>query len=261
MPNGSLDKHLLPFSREDQPTLNWTLRFHTIKDVASGLLYLHERWEKVVIHRDIKASNVLLDKDMNAQLGDFGLARLYDHGADSQTTHVVGTMGYLAPELIRTGRASPLTNMFGFGIFLLEVACGHKPIKENAQGGQIALVDWVLEHWRDGTLMETVDARLHREFDIDRAGLVLTLGLMCSHPLASARPGIVQVIIVINHQNILGINMPLHMRYLTGVTPLPELSPTDVFALMQNQGFDASAMSYPDLTSSFGTISSLSGGR
>ncbi|KAM3241944.1 hypothetical protein ACQJBY_054583 [Aegilops geniculata] len=92
MPNGSLDKHLYN-SREDQPTLNWALRFQTIKDVASGLLYLHERWEKVVIHRDIKASNVLLDKDMNAQLGDFGLARLYDHGTDSQTTHVVGTMG------------------------------------------------------------------------------------------------------------------------------------------------------------------------
>ncbi|KAM3226937.1 hypothetical protein ACQJBY_059102 [Aegilops geniculata] len=243
MPNGSLDKHLYN-TREDQPTLNWALRFQTVQDVASGLLYLHERWEKVVIHRDIKASNVLLDKDMNAQLGDFGLARLYDHGADSQTTHVVGTMGYLAPELIRTGRASPLTDMFAFGIFLLEVACGQKPIKENALGGQVALVDWVLEHWRDATLMETVDARLHGEFDIDQAGLVLTLGLMCSHPLASARPGIGQV-----------------MRYLTGVTPLPELTSTDMFALMQNQGFDASAMSYPDLTSSFGTISTLSGGR
>lgn len=136
--------------------------------------------------RDIKASNVLLDKDMNAQLGDFGLARLYDHGADSQATHVVGTMGYLAPELIRTGRASPLTDMFAFGIFLLEVACGQKPIKENAQGGQIALVDWVLEHWRDGTLMETVDARLQGEFDIDQAELVLTLG-SCAHTLSLAR--------------------------------------------------------------------------
>ncbi|KAI4980245.1 hypothetical protein ZWY2020_020730 [Hordeum vulgare] len=243
MPNGSLDKHLYN-TREGQPTLNWSLRFQIVNDVASGLLYLHQRWEKVVIHRDIKASNVLLDKDMNGQLGDFGLARLYDHGADSQTTHVVGTMGYLAPELIRTGRASPLTDMFAFGIFLLEVACGQKPIKENAQGGQIALVDWVLEHWRDGTLMETVDARLQGGFDIHQAGLVLTLGLMCSHPLASARPAIGQV-----------------MRYLAGVTPLPELTPTDVLTLMQNKGFDESAMSYPDLVSSFGTISTLSGGR
>ncbi|XP_044955549.1 L-type lectin-domain containing receptor kinase SIT2-like [Hordeum vulgare subsp. vulgare] len=243
MPNGSLDKHLYN-TREGQPTLNWALRFQIVNDVASGLLYLHQRWEKVVIHRDIKASNVLLDKDMNGQLGDFGLARLYDHGADSQTTHVVGTMGYLAPELIRTGRVSPLTDMFAFGIFLLEVACGQKPIKENAQGGQIALVDWVLEHWRDGTLMETVDARLQGGFDIHQAGLVLTLGLMCSHPLASARPAIGQV-----------------MRYLAGVTPLPELTPTDVLTLMQNKGFDESAMSYPDLVSSFGTISTLSGGR
>uniref|UniRef100_A0ACD5YT24 Uncharacterized protein n=1 Tax=Avena sativa TaxID=4498 RepID=A0ACD5YT24_AVESA len=246
MPNGSLDKHLYYNNGEDgrRPTLSWAQRFQIIRDVAAGLVYLHERWEKVVIHRDIKASNVLLDKDMNGQLGDFGLARLYDHGTDSQTTHVVGTMGYLAPELVRTGRASPPTDVFAFGIFLLEVACGQRPIKEKARGEQIALVDWVLEHWLKGTLMETVDARLQGEYDVDKVELVLALGLMCSHPLANARPNIGQV-----------------MRYLTGVTPLPELTPTDVLALMQNKGLAASDLSYPDLVSSFGTISSLSGGR
>ncbi|KAI9112287.1 hypothetical protein K1719_016810 [Acacia pycnantha] len=113
MPNGSLDKYL-----HNQPsvTLNWTQRFNIVKGVASGLCYLHEECEKVVIHRDIKASNVLLDSELNGRLGDFGLARLYDHGSDPQTTHVVGTLGYLAPEHTRTGRATTRSDVFAFEI-------------------------------------------------------------------------------------------------------------------------------------------------
>ncbi|GJN24175.1 hypothetical protein PR202_gb11911 [Eleusine coracana subsp. coracana] len=122
MANGSLDKYL--HCEEDKPTLDWARRFQIIKDVASGLLYLHERGEKVVVHRDIKASNVLLDSEMNGHLGDFGLARLYDHGRDPETTQVVGTMGYLAPELARTSKATHLTDVYAFGIFILEVTCG-----------------------------------------------------------------------------------------------------------------------------------------
>ncbi|KAM1648435.1 hypothetical protein ACFX1Q_010451 [Malus domestica] len=103
-------------------TLNWSLRFKVIRGVASGLFYLHEEWEQVVVHRDVKASNVLLDGELNARLGDFGLARLYDHGTDLQTTHIVGTLGYLAPKHTRSGRATTHTDVFAFGAFLLEVA-------------------------------------------------------------------------------------------------------------------------------------------
>jgi hypothetical protein len=126
MPNGSLDKFL--YSNET-PNLNWLQRFRIIRGVAAGLLYLHEEWEQVVLHRDVKASNVLLDAELNGRLGDFGLARLYDHGSNPQTTHVVGTVGYLAPELTRTGRATTCSDVFAFGAFMLEVACGRRPIE------------------------------------------------------------------------------------------------------------------------------------
>jgi serine/threonine protein kinase len=241
MANGSLDKYL--YGQDEKPILSWPQRFKIIKDIASGLLYLHEEWEKVVVHRDIKASNVLLDGGMNGQLGDFGLARLYDHGSDPQSTHVVGTIGYLAPELARTSKATPLTDVFALGTFILEVTCGRRPIFQDANNQQVMLVDWVLEHWRRGTLVDTVDAKLHGAFVISEACLVLELGLMCSHPFVNARPNMRQV-----------------ARYLSKELPLPELMPTDMsfhmLALMQNEGFDSYIQSNPSSSSSKGSIGS-----
>ncbi|GJN20689.1 hypothetical protein PR202_gb08093 [Eleusine coracana subsp. coracana] len=247
MSNGSLDKYL--HYEGEKPMLEWEQRFRIIKGVASGLLYLHEKWDKVVIHRDIKASNVLLDKELNGRLGDFGLSRLYDHGTDPQTTHMVGTMGYLAPELIRTGKASPLTDVFAFGTFLLEVTCGKRPITEDGQGDQLLLVDWVLQHWHNGTLLETVDTRLQCNYNTEEAYLGLKLGLLCTHPSTNKRPTMQQA-----------------MDYLNGDKPIPELKSTDlsfnILALLQNKGFDPYIVSHPPLSDiSFGTISDLSGGR
>ncbi|PAN39261.1 hypothetical protein PAHAL_7G231500 [Panicum hallii] len=246
MPNGSLDRHLHDLSKVP---LSWAQRFRVIKGVASGLLYLHEDWEQVVVHRDIKASNVLLDKEMSGRLGDFGLARLYDHGTDPHTTHVVGTMGYMAPELGHTGKASKASDVFAFGAFMLEVACGRKPVVQDARDNRQVLVDWVLDRWRAGAVTDTVDRRLGGDFAEGEASLVLRLGLLCSHPLPGARPGMRQVV-----------------QYLDGDVPLPELSPTyqglSMLALMQDQGFDPYVMAFP-MTSTTGAsaISDLSGGR
>ncbi|RLM73905.1 L-type lectin-domain containing receptor kinase IV.1 [Panicum miliaceum] len=246
MPNGSLDRHL---HDQSKTPLSWAQRFRVIKGVASGLLYLHEDWEQVVVHRDIKASNVLLDKEMNGRLGDFGLARLYDHGTDPHTTHVVGTMGYMAPELGHTGKASKASDVFAFGAFMLEVACGRKPVVQDARDNRLVLVDWVLDRWRAGAVTDTVDRRLAGDFAEGEASLVLRLGLLCSHPLPGARPGMRQVV-----------------QYLDGDVPLPELSPTyqglNMLALMQDQGFDPYIMAFP-MTSTTGAsaISDLSGGR
>lgn len=248
MPNGSLDKYL--YGHNNMPVLSWAQRFLIIKGIASGLYYLHEEWEQVVVHRDIKASNVLLDSEMNARLGDFGLAKLYNHGSDMQTTIIAGTLGYLAPEITRTGKASPLTDVFAFGVFLLEVTTGRKPVERDTEGGIHMLVDLISAHLDRETLpMDMVDPRLEGEYNTDEASLVLKLGLLCSHPLPDLRPSMRQV-----------------MQYLDGQLPFPELVPShtsfSMLSMAQSRGLDSYAIS-KSLSSmaSISQLSSFSSGR
>ncbi|KAL0911740.1 hypothetical protein M5K25_019900 [Dendrobium thyrsiflorum] len=209
MPNSSLEKYI--FDRPQQ-SLNWSQRFKIIRGIAAGLLYLHEEWEQVVIHRDIKASNVLLDAEFNGKLGDFGLARLHDRGSNLQTTRVVGTLGYLAPELSRTGKSTTCSDVFGFGAFLLEVACGKRPIELKTSGIDMVLVDWVMEFLKKGEILEARDRKLGSDFAAEELGLVLRLGLMCSHPSPAARPTMRQVV-----------------QYLEGEATLPDISEDDFY--------------------------------
>ncbi|KAK3415758.1 hypothetical protein EUGRSUZ_H01502 [Eucalyptus grandis] len=238
MPNGSLDKYLY---NQPKVTLNWMQRLRVIKGVASGLLYLHEGWEQVVIHRDIKASNILLDTEFNGRLGDFGLARLHDHGTDPQTTHVAGTIGYLAPEHVRTGKATRSTDVFAFGVFLLEVACGRRPIKRG-DTEDVILLDWVFSCWDRGAILEARDPKLGLEFVEEEMELVLKLGLMCSHANPLMRPSVRQV-----------------LQYLEGDLPMPELSSIGISSagstVGHREGFDNLAYS------SSVAESLLSGGR
>ncbi|KAK4432252.1 putative L-type lectin-domain containing receptor kinase VI.1 [Sesamum alatum] len=198
--NGSLDSLL--YNSKNGNFLTWEQRFNIVKGVASGLLYLHEEWEQVVIHRDVKSSNVLIDRDMNARLGDFGLARLYDHGKTSHTTNIVGTIGYIAPELTRTGKASKSTDVFAYGILLLEVACGRPPVKYEADRNVI-LVDWVLECMKMGSIFEAIDAKLNSMYVTEEMELVLGLGLLCSHPKPEARPTMREVMKYLNGDEML----------------------------------------------------------
>ncbi|EFH47171.1 hypothetical protein ARALYDRAFT_486919 [Arabidopsis lyrata subsp. lyrata] len=138
IPNGSLDSLLYSKPRRSGAVLAWNARFQIAKGIASGLLYLHEEWEKIVIHRDVKPSNVLIDDDMNPRLGDFGLARLYERGSQSRTTVVVGTIGYMAPELARNGNSSSASDVFAFGVLLLEIVSGRKP----TDSGTFFIADW-----------------------------------------------------------------------------------------------------------------------
>ncbi|KAL3730036.1 hypothetical protein ACJRO7_027096 [Eucalyptus globulus] len=130
MSNGSLDSHLF----KDKMSLPWEKRYNIAQGIALGLKYLHEDLKQCVVHRDIKSSNILLDAQFEAKLGDFGLARIVDRTKGSQTTLLAGTMGYLAPECIYTGKASRESDVYSFGIVLLEIACGRRAIEPRACG-------------------------------------------------------------------------------------------------------------------------------
>ncbi|KEH22950.1 putative protein kinase RLK-Pelle-L-LEC family [Medicago truncatula] len=242
MPNGSLDNYLY---KEPKVRLNWIQRFKIIKGVASGLVYLHEEWEKVVIHRDIKASNVLLDSEFNARLGDFGLSRLHDHGADPHTTHLAGTIGYLAPEHIRTGKATKFSDVFSFGAFLLEVACGRRPIANVGENECVILVDCVFECWKRGDILEAKDVNFGTNYVSEEVELVLKLGLLCSHSEPLARPSMRQVV-----------------QYLERDIPLPDFSSLSLSSFGLTFGYqecvEDKTMPYTSVSIS---ESVLSGGR
>ncbi|XP_017982599.1 PREDICTED: L-type lectin-domain containing receptor kinase I.8 [Theobroma cacao] len=203
MPNGSLDQFLFD---DDHPNLNWPQRFQIIRGVASALRYLHEEWEQVVLHRDIKAGNVLLDSNLNGRLGDFGLARFYDHDAGPQTTCLVGTLGYLDPEITRTGKATKSSDVFAFGAFLLEVACGRKPIDPHLPPEEIFLVELVNRCWKRGIILDASDPRLQGNYVVEEMVKVLKLGLLCSDPRPDRRPTIKEVV-----------------QYLDGNASLPDI--------------------------------------
>ncbi|CAL1363410.1 unnamed protein product [Linum trigynum] len=197
MPNGSLDKHLFAGENDHHnhhnfqkhpPTLQWKLRYKIVTGVAAALHYLHHEYDQKVVHRDLKASNVMLDSTFNARLGDFGLARALDNEKTSyaELEGVPGTMGYIAPECFHTGKATCESDVYGFGAVVLEVVCGQRPWTKI--GGFQFLVDWVWWLHREGRIVEAVDKRLGGDFVEEEARRLLLLGLACSHPIAGQRP-------------------------------------------------------------------------
>ncbi|KAK1386011.1 Protein kinase domain-containing protein [Heracleum sosnowskyi] len=194
--NGSLDDLLFNKHEQEKKLLTWQERFKILTGVAHALLYLHEESEQMVVHRDVKPSNVLIDADLTAKLGDFGLSRTYGHGLNPQTTHIVGTVGYLAPELTKTGKATTCTDVYGYGALMLEVACGRRPIEPQRISEELVLVDWVRELHSKGEILRAVDPNLE-EYNQFEAELVLSLGLLCAHPNPVHRPSMRSVVQVL----------------------------------------------------------------
>ncbi|KAL1220234.1 putative L-type lectin-domain containing receptor kinase II.2 [Cardamine amara subsp. amara] len=205
MPNGSLDDYL--FNTQNPKSLSLSQRFHIVKGVASALLYLHEDWEQVVLHRDIKASNILLDANLNGKLGDFGLARFHDRGMNIEATRVVGTIGYMAPELTAMGVATTWTDVYAFGAFMLEVVCGRRPVDPDKPREEMILIKWVATCGKNGVLMDTVDSKLEGNFSAKEAELLLKLGMLCSQSNPENRPSMRQMI-----------------QYLEGNASIPDIS-------------------------------------
>ncbi|XP_028789206.1 L-type lectin-domain containing receptor kinase IX.2-like [Neltuma alba] len=196
MQNGSLDSHLF----KGKSLLTWEQRYNIAQGLALALYYLHEECEQCVVHRDIKASNVMLDPKFNAKLGDFGLARLVDHAKGYKTTDLAGTFGYMAPEYISKGKASRETDVYGFGVVALEIACGRKAIQFSANEERVLLVDWVWELHSGESVLEAADQRLCGDFSEQEMQRLMMVGLWCAHPDHIQRPPMRQVVQVLNFE-------------------------------------------------------------
>ncbi|EOA14838.1 hypothetical protein CARUB_v10028148mg [Capsella rubella] len=233
--NGSLNSHL--FGKRPH-ILPWDIRYKIALGLASALLYLHEEWDQCVLHRDIKASNIMLDSDFNVKLGDFGLARLVNHDSGSHRTGLAGTFGYMAPEYVMKGSASKESDMYSFGIVLLEIVTGRKSLERkqednsDSESDEISLLERVWELYGKQELMPScVDERLGKDFDTNEAGCLLVLGLWCAHPDKNSRPSIKQAIQVLNYESPLPdlpLKRPAAMYYNSTSSSSPTISSSGV---------------------------------
>ncbi|KAJ3685110.1 hypothetical protein LUZ61_014274 [Rhynchospora tenuis] len=195
MHNGSLDTHLY----HKDTVLPWSLRHQIALGLGSALLYLHTDFKKCVLHRDIKPSNVMLDSSFNAKLGDFGVSRLIDHNSAAQTLPA-GTMGYIAPECLQTGQATTESDIYSFGVVLLEIACGRRPWVAQDDENIAILVKWVWHLYGNNSILDAIDSRLNGEFKAQEAKRLLIVGLWCAQPDYTLRPSIRQAVSVLQYE-------------------------------------------------------------
>ncbi|XP_016466419.1 protein NSP-INTERACTING KINASE 3 [Nicotiana tabacum] len=194
MPNGSVAARLKDHIH-GRPVLDWSRRKNIALGTARGLVYLHEQCDPKIIHRDVKAANILLDEEFEAVVGDFGLAKLLDHRDSHVTTAVRGTVGHIAPEYLSTGQSSEKTDVFGFGILLLELITGQKAVDFGRGANQKGvMLDWVKTLHQEKKLNLMVDKDLKNSFDRIELEEMVQVALLCTHFSPSHRPKMSEVL-------------------------------------------------------------------
>ncbi|KAL8042934.1 hypothetical protein ABFX02_09G085100 [Erythranthe guttata] len=192
MENGSLEFHL--HGNSHRSTLTWHLRMKIALDVARGLEYLHERCNPAVIHRDLKCSNILLDSNFNAKLSDFGLAIT---GGNSNKTSIKlsGTLGYVAPEYLLDGKLTDKSDVYAFGVVLLELLMGRRPVERVAETQCQSIVTWAMPQLTDRSkLPNIVDPAIRNTMDLKHLYQVAAIAVLCVQPEPSYRPLITDVL-------------------------------------------------------------------
>ncbi|KAF8399253.1 hypothetical protein HHK36_015118 [Tetracentron sinense] len=190
MSNGSVASRL-----KGKPALDWGTRKRIALGAARGLLYLHEQCDPKIIHRDVKAANILLDDYCEAVVGDFGLAKLLDHRDSHVTTAVRGTVGHIAPEYLSTGQSSEKTDVFGFGILLLELITGQRALEFGKAANQKgAMLDWVKKIHQEKNLDMLVDKDMKNNYDRIELEEMVQVALLCTQYLPGHRPKMSEVV-------------------------------------------------------------------
>ncbi|KAL6657915.1 hypothetical protein ACP70R_005695 [Stipagrostis hirtigluma subsp. patula] len=201
VPNRSLD--LILFDSEKREQLDWGQRYKIINGIARGLQYLHEDSQLKVVHRDLKASNILLDNNMNPKISDFGLARIFGRDqTQAITNRVVGTYGYMAPEYVMRGNYSVKSDVFSFGVMVLEMVTGRKNSDCCNPGRSEDLLTTVWEHWDAGTVAEMIDPCMGGSFPVGDVLRCIHIGLLCLQGDPAVRPVMSSVVMMLGSDTI-----------------------------------------------------------
>ncbi|AAF04882.1 putative protein kinase; 6068-8907 [Arabidopsis thaliana] len=205
VPNQTLEHHL---HGKGRPVLEWARRVRIAIGSAKGLAYLHEDCHPKIIHRDIKSANILLDDEFEAQVADFGLAKLNDSTQTHVSTRVMGTFGYLAPEYAQSGKLTDRSDVFSFGVVLLELITGRKPVDQYQPLGEESLVEWArpLLHKaiETGDFSELVDRRLEKHYVENEVFRMIETAAACVRHSGPKRPRMVQVVRALDSEGDMG---------------------------------------------------------
>ncbi|KAI7747031.1 hypothetical protein M8C21_020291 [Ambrosia artemisiifolia] len=242
--NGSLDQTLLG-SGHCSINFTWELRRKICIGVAKGLAYLHEEVEPHIIHRDIKASNILLDEDYTPKISDFGLAKIFPAHLTHVSTRIAGTQGYLAPEYAIRGQLTRKADIYSFGILLLEIVSGRPNQNKRLPVEEQYLLDRVWQLYREGELERLVDTSMEEDVDIDEACRYLKIGLLCTQSLVKSRPAMSSVMRMLNN------DMDLNEKDLSNPGIFSELL-TYKTAKNNTSGTSSSGSRKPDESQSYG---------
>ncbi|CAL5390981.1 unnamed protein product [Camellia sinensis] len=193
MENNSL-AHALFGLKECQLKLDWATRYRICIGIAKGLAYLHEESRFKIVHRDIKATNVLLDKNLNPKISDFGLAKLNEEDDTHISTRIAGTYGYMAPEYAMRGYLTDKADVYSFGIVALEIVSGRNNTSNRRKEDSLYLLDWALELNEKGKLMELVDPKLGPDFIEKEVIVMINIALLCTNVTPTIRPTMSSVV-------------------------------------------------------------------
>ncbi|XP_028758203.1 probable LRR receptor-like serine/threonine-protein kinase At1g56130 [Neltuma alba] len=178
--------------------LNWPTRYDICMGIARGLTYLHEESRLRIVHRDVKASNILLDRELVPKISDFGLAKLYDDKKTHISTRVAGTIGYLAPEYAMRGHLTEKADVFSFGVLALEIVSGRPNANSNLEGEKIYLLEWAWQLHESNCIGELVDPKLSSDFNEEEVKRMIGISLLCTQTSPLARPAMSRVVAMLS---------------------------------------------------------------
>ncbi|KAI9085893.1 hypothetical protein K1719_031970 [Acacia pycnantha] len=225
--------------------LNWPTRMKICVGIARGLAYLHEESRLKIVHRDIKATNVLLDKDLNAKISDFGLAKLNEDENTHISTRIAGTIGYMAPEYAMRGYLTDKADVYSFGVVALEIVSGKSNASYRPKEEFVYLLDWAYVLQEEGNLIELVDLNLGSSYSSHEAMIMLELALLCTNPSPTLRPSMSSAVGMLEGK--LPIQAPVINHQLSG-----QNARFNAFEIHSGEGshsqtFDSSAKSHQSL--------------